>query len=1314
MSHLRLSLFAGFDATLDGQPITAFGTDKARALLAYLAVAAPRSYRRSDLAALLWPEATDAQAAHNLSQTLLRLRRALGEAHAAAPSPAQPFLRISGQQIQFNPDSDYSLDVADFKALLQAQARHHATPAEDCAACIGWLEQASAYYRGDFLAGFALRTSLPFEEWQTLEQEALHIQALDALTRIVAFYERRGRPDLVCSYARRLLTLEPWHEQAQFQLMTALAACGQETAALEQFAAYRRLLQAEFGMAPATELQALAERIRRRTTVAAGITQDDAPNDATAASAVACGRDERRQVTVLACSWSPAQADADPDERIEAFVRWRARCLAILERYGGWLPPQPGATCLAVFGYPVALEDAARRAAQAALDSAAAADAADVVRCGLHTGVMTVRQGELLGEAPDLADGCQRLAEPGGVWATEDAEHLLRGWFECEPLGQYAPWRQSVPMPLYRVRGPLAGGNRLAWLAQTQRLTRLTGRTAEIEQLLACLAGVQGEGRGCVLALVGEAGIGKSRLVWELKQRSAPTVNWLETRCLPYFQDTSLYPLITLLEQRLHFERTDDAQRKLSKLGQALAQFGLAQAEIVHLFALLLGLTPAGAAPLAINEEQRQQMRVACVTLLTRFASQRPTVLIVEDLHWADPSTLAWLDASLSALAAARCLTLFTLRPTFRPDWLAGRRVRQIELGPLTTDQVEMMAADIAGELGLPDEMRRRVAAQANGVPLFVEELTHLLLAGDERARAGAIPTTLSDLLQARLDRVGAARETAGWAAALGREFPYALLAAAAPLPEARLQTHLAALVEADLLIPSTAGGQARYAFRHALIQEAAAAALPRRTRQAHHRRIAQTYAARFPQLVREQPEIAAQHFAQAGLHAEAAEYWLQAGDRAAGRGATQEARIFFTRALAALDPSDYPRRWRAVAARAAVLFLIGDRAAEQADIETLLALAAQTGQPAWRGEALLRRLKQLNALADFHAMLPLATEIERLAQTIGDPGLEARALCLHAAALTRLGDAAARATAARAVDCGRRAGDEGSIAYATGMLALHEAYAGDYARAAVCWQEVLELVRRTGDRALESRALSNLGAAYQYLGLFDDARAFLEQGIALCALTGDRHSRAYNLVNQGGVLMLSGDLAGARRLFEQGLSEANELGDVHLYAGQLWELGRLDILTGAPATARAHLEEARRIYSDHALTARVMESDALLALCALALGEPQQARQLAGTVWRYLHESGTVGMEEALSTYLALADVFESLAGADAASPEAAARRAVLQEANALVMARADRISDPRWRRSFLDNVPANRAATTRWRLWETPTRGHSVSAAT
>ncbi|HNP72058.1 MAG TPA: tetratricopeptide repeat protein, partial [Kouleothrix sp.] len=296
------------------------------------------------------------------------------------------------------------------------------------------------------------------------------------------------------------------------------------------------------------------------------------------------------------------------------------------------------------------------------------------------------------------------------------------------------------------------------------------------------------------------------------------------------------------------------------------------------------------------------------------------------------------------------------------------------------------------------------------------------------------------------------------------------------------------------------------------------------------------------------------------------------------------------------------------------------------------------------------------------------------------------------------LGAPASRPTAEWALARARAASDEWAIAYALGMLALHEAYAGDYGRAAELWTDVYELVRHGGDRALEARALSNLGAAYQYLGQFEQARHYLEQGLVLCDLIGDRHGHAYIVGNLGGVMLLSGDLAAAKPLLEQGLSEAQLVDDAALCAANQWELGHLAELLGDHTNAARHLHEAHRIDTELGLTARVIESKALLAKCALHQGRHADALEAAGQVWAYLHDHGAATMDEAVLTYLAIADVCAALAHDPTVPPFAIPMPAIIRAGYELVMARAERISDPAWRRSFLEKVPSNRAMIERW----------------
>jgi DNA-binding SARP family transcriptional activator len=257
MTRLSLALLGPSQLTLDGQPVGGFAYNKARALLAYLAVEADRPHHRDTLAALLWPELPDEAARHNLRQALANLRTAIGDA-STTPS----FLLISRDSIQFNPTSDFDLDVAAFTALLAVCETHpHRHPAR-CRSCATRMEQASALYHGDFLAGFSVGDSVPFEEWQLRHRERLHQHALAALVRMAEYHELRGDDDHVCGYAQRQIELDPWREEAHRQLMRLLARDGQRSAALAQYATCRRILARDLGVEPEAETTALYERIR--------------------------------------------------------------------------------------------------------------------------------------------------------------------------------------------------------------------------------------------------------------------------------------------------------------------------------------------------------------------------------------------------------------------------------------------------------------------------------------------------------------------------------------------------------------------------------------------------------------------------------------------------------------------------------------------------------------------------------------------------------------------------------------------------------------------------------------------------------------------------------------------------------------------------------------------------------------------------------------------------------------------------------------------------------------------------------------------
>ena len=289
-------------------------------------------------------------------------------------------------------------------------------------------------------------------------------------------------------------------------------------------------------------------------------------------------------------------------------------------------------------------------------------------------------------------------------------------------------------------------------------------------------------GQGQVITVCGEPGIGKTRLTREFRQLCPWPALWLESRCLPYFQNTSLYPIINLLEQLLGFESSDDAAVKREKLLATLARDDLAHPDTIWLLSLLLGLPTATPAPQTITEEQRERMRETCVTLLQREAARQPVMLLIEDLHWADPTTIAWLTRSLEALAAVRCVLWLNWRPEFVAPWRPRPYLLALNLEPLDPVQASRLVNEVAGLEMLPEEICQQIVRQADGIPLFLEELTQTILVQsvvDDTAplSVAQVPATLRDSLTAHLDRTGAARETAQWAAVIGREFSYPDLA---------------------------------------------------------------------------------------------------------------------------------------------------------------------------------------------------------------------------------------------------------------------------------------------------------------------------------------------------------------------------------------------------------------------------------------------------------------------------------------------------------------------------------------------------------
>lgn len=779
---------------------------------------------------------------------------------------------------------------------------------------------------------------------------------------------------------------------------------------------------------------------------------------------------ERRQLTVMFCDLVGSTALAerlDPEDLRTVLRAYQTACAAVVERFEGHVAQYLGDGVLTYFGYPVAHEDDPQRAVRAGLDivGAIARLAVDVrreqgvelaVRVGIHTGLVVV--GEVgggfrherlaLGETPNLAARIQALAPPGAVLISATTHRLVQGLFVVRDLGAHAIKGVSGPLRLYEVVSEAEARTRLD-VAATTGLTPLVGREQEAEVLRERWDRVV-EGHGHVAVLSGEAGIGKSRLVQMLTVHVAGTPHLrLEARCSPYYRNSPLYPVIDLLPRMLGWRREDPLDAKLQALEDLVSRYAVPMPEVVPLLASLLSLPEPGRYPALVMspERQKQKTEEALVALLLAIAAQRPVLLIVEDLHWIDPSTLEWLTRLLDQVPGARLLMLLTARPPFDPSWTPRSHLTRLVVSRLTRGETELMVDRVAGGKTLPGPVLEQIVTKTDGVPLFVEELTKMVLESgllgerDDRYELTgplpplAIPSTLQDSLTARIDRIAVVKEVAQLGATLGRAFSYDLLRAVSSLDEETLDRELDRLVDAELLYQRGVPPQATYTFKHALVQEAAYQSLLRSTRQQYHQRTAQILVERFSDIAGTRPEFVAHHFTEAGLGVPAVSYWQLAARRDIERSAAPEAIAHCTRGLDVLSTlAESPER---VALELGLLITIG------------LAWQHTKG---WASPDLERTYTRANELC----------------REIGDtPQLIPALGGLYSFFVTRGDLATATQLAVRLLALGRQAADDGTILFAQYFRGVTSFYRGELAGARALLTESLGLYDFDEHRAL-------------------------------------------------------------------------------------------------------------------------------------------------------------------------------------------------------------------------------------------------------
>ena len=579
---------------------------------------------------------------------------------------------------------------------------------------------------------------------------------------------------------------------------------------------------------------------------------------------------------------------------------------AAVTEMGGHVAKKLGDGLMALFGYPVAQENDAERAARAALSiqralaevnrkNAGSGKPALDARIGIETGPVVVdAAGEIYGDAPNTAARVQALAEPGTVIVTARVQRRIAGLFVAEERGTHELKGVPEPVTLFRLVRASGGGRR----AGQRHLTPLIGREEEIAVLMRRWARAR-NGDGQLVLIVGEPGLGKSRLIEEFHTRLGETPHtWVEWNCSQLLQNTPLHPLAEWGRQQ--FGGGDvSAERRLAELENTLALVKLDPAENAPLLAPLLDipLSPERAPALASEELRRRQL-AALSNLIMAGARTQPVVLTLEDVHWVDPTTLDFIRGIVERGALAPLLVVITARPEFRPPWAIRSHHATISLAPLDRSQVREMMSELSARHALPKQVVDGVTERTGGVPLFIEEVTRLLLERGEQGGIQAIPPTLQQSLMARLDRLGPAREVAQISAVIGRDFSYGLLRAVAGMDDASLQTMLDRLAEADILLVQGLPPQSEYRFKHALIQDAAYENLLKSRRQVLHRHVGEVMRDQFAASVAAEPELVAHHFSQAGQTESAIEWWGKAAERSLERSALVEAVAQLTRGL--------------------------------------------------------------------------------------------------------------------------------------------------------------------------------------------------------------------------------------------------------------------------------------------------------------------------------------------------------------------------------------------------------------------------------
>lgn len=994
---------------------------------------------------------------------------------------------------------------------------------------------------------------------------------------------------------------------------------------------------------------------------------------------------ERRQLTVMLCDlvgWSALSVQRDAEELTEVMQAYRGRCAVVIARHGGMVAQYVGDAILAYFGYPRAHEDDAERAIRAALEIAAA-EQSPRVHIGIATGMVVV--GHLsdaagassadaasrhswdeisaVGSAPNLASRLQALADPGAVVVSDETRRLCGAMFEYRDLGHHALKGFGDSVQAWQVLREPAVRSRFHAL-RAPALTPLVDRRIEVAQLRDLWERTK-EGRGGAVLLTGEAGTGKSRLAEVVASEIAvrPSVRiWFY--CSPNRQSTPLAPMVRQIFAGTGITAADDDATKLDKLRSIVPIELGASSEAVPLLAHLLSIRYEHAYPPLNMSPQRLRQRLfdALMQLLEVHAARAPLLLVVEDLHWLDPSSYEFMGMLLDRVRRLRMLVVLTARPEFQAHWDDHPALANLPLGPLERGDSIAMIRLLCGDAVIPPRTVDHIADKTDGLPLFIEDLTRDVLetaeaSGEPGAElASSIPATLNDSLMSRLDRLGSAKSVAQTAAVIGREFAYELLARVAGLPEDELIDAVERLVTARLLVRRRSAQVLTYAFQHALVRDAAYSSLLRKAQETLHAKVARVMTQDFPDIAELQPELLAHHLQAARDPDRAADYLVKAAKLSARRSGFVEAIAQLQSALKLLEgrePSPERMRrelrihlalggvyaeYRGFSSQAcgdayhraldlcrqlgdapeifAVLSGLGSFEITRANFPACRALGAecleraarQTSRPPFiMGNLLLGGTAFLTAqFADARRHLDAALadyEADRKAgrrpQVMYVQDQKSTALCYLGLISTIMGNVAeGRRAAELGLDHSRALGGPHTINFSLCYLAAVLHIAGDHEAALQRANEALELAREQGFATWIGVSQIIRGYALVRTGHATEGLDEIAAGMKAHSDMDALAYRGFGLALFAGASMLAGALDDAERALDEALALVSRTGE-HFYLAELWRL-RGELLTSKndPAEAAEALHRAIDVAREQG--AKLFEGRSVALLTAL------------------------------------------------------------------------------------------------------------------